>query len=91
MVRELGMFQQAGGQSRDVAIGRVVRVRRKQGRWASQGGRRDAAGENKRSERGNGWEHERFVFHKTLHLYLCLLPGDCAVDQRPPPSISATT
>jgi hypothetical protein len=86
----LGMFEQVGGEPRYITVGRIVRVRRKQGRWVFQGGRRDEAGENKGSQGGNGCGREQFRFHKTLHLNLCLLPGDCAVDQRPQPSFLAT-
>ena len=59
-MRELGMLQQAGGDSRDIAVGRVVGVRRERRRSVSQGGRRKEGGENKGNQRGNGRAHERF-------------------------------
>ena len=61
VMRELGLFQQTGGDSRDVAVGRVLGARREQGRSASQGGRRDEdGGENKGHQRDNGSGQELF-------------------------------
>jgi hypothetical protein len=71
------------------AVGRIIRGRCERGRWASQGGRRDEAGENKRSQRGQNRGHELFCFHKTLHIHLCLFSGGGTVEPAPAAFVTA--
>jgi hypothetical protein len=69
-MRKLGVLEQIGGDSRDVAVGLGGRFRGKRRRLAFKRRRRNETGENYCGHRGHGGGAEGLRFHNAVNIGL---------------------